>query len=173
MRRILVIGCSGAGKSTLSRCLAERLQLPVYHLDRLFWLPGWQQRESEEFLEEQETLLREPAWIIDGNYGSSLHLRLAACDTVVYLDLPLRTCFAGVLRRRFTRAPRPDMTEGCPERFDWEYYRFVFNYRRQHRPRTERLLAQVRHCTIHRLRSRREVREFLATVAPITNNFTP
>jgi adenylate kinase family enzyme len=164
VQRIIVIGCCGAGKSTLAREMSQRLSLPLHHLDRLYWLPGWKELDRESFAHAQRAIIEEPAWILDGNYGSTMDLRLAACDTVVYLDLPTHTCFWGILQRRFARAPRPDMAEGCVERFDWEFYRYVFAFRRDHRPRTEKFLAQATHCTVHRLRSRREIRTFLSSL---------
>ena len=56
------------------------------------------------------------------------------------------------------------MAEGCVERIDWEFYRYVLRFPREHRPRTEILLAAATHCTIHRLRNRKEVRTFLSAL---------
>jgi adenylate kinase family enzyme len=164
MQRVLVIGCSGAGKSTLARQLAARLDLPVHHLDRLFWRPGWVQRDPTEFRHDHQDLLRHPRWIIDGNYTSTLAERLAACDTVLFLDFPTSLCFWRILKRRFSRAPRTDMSEGCPERFDWEFYRYVLGFRRHHRPRVEQLLAEASGCAIHRLRSQSDLHNFLSAL---------
>lgn len=164
VQRIIVIGCCGAGKSTVAREVAERLALPLHHLDRLFWLPNWEERDREAFTRDQEAILREPAWIIDGNYGSTMGLRLAACDTVIYLDLPLHVCLWRVLKRSLARNPRPDMAEGCVERIDWEFYRYVLRFPREHRPSTEILLAPATHCTIHRLRNRKEIQTFLSAL---------
>ena len=164
MRRIIVIGCCGAGKSTLARELGTRLALPVHHLDRLFWLPDWQECDHEEFVRDQKRILEGPAWIIDGNYGSTMRLRLNACDTVLYLDFPLRTCLWGVLKRIYSRKPRPDMADGCAERFDWEFLRYVIGFRRHHRPHTEKLLRTAYSGTVHRFRSRRDLRKFLSAL---------
>lgn len=162
MERIIVIGCSGAGKSTLSRELAERYSLPLHHLDRLFWLPNWEERDCDEFRTAHDEIIQHPRWIIDGNYGSTMASRLAACDTVVYLDFPVRTCFWRVLKRCLLRRNRPDMAEGCEERIDFDFLRYVLNFRRDHRPRTERLLNDTSHCKVHRLGGPKEVRAFLS-----------
>ena len=50
MRRVLVIGICGAGKSTFSQVLAARTGLPLIHLDKEFWRPGWADRPPEGFI---------------------------------------------------------------------------------------------------------------------------
>ena len=71
MQRVLVIGSPGAGKSTLSHQLAERTGLPLHHLDQLFWLSGWVERDRDEGRAELAEVLAGERWINDGNYGSS------------------------------------------------------------------------------------------------------
>ena len=87
-RKILIVGCGGAGKSTFARAMGERFVLPVVHLDKLWWLPGWVQREREEFDALLQTELDKPQWVIDGNFFRTFERRLQACDAVVFLDLP-------------------------------------------------------------------------------------
>jgi len=77
MKRILVIGCSGAGKTTFSRMLGEKLSLPVYHLDQLYWKPDWVESNKNEFTKKQTAIITGERWIIDGNYSSTLELRFA------------------------------------------------------------------------------------------------
>ena len=88
MQRVLVIGSPGAGKSTLSHALAARTGLPLHHLDRMFWLSGWIERDRDEGRAVLKQVLAQDRWIIDGNYGSTLPLRIARADTVVWLDYP-------------------------------------------------------------------------------------
>ncbi|RIM17735.1 AAA family ATPase, partial [Staphylococcus cohnii] len=78
MNRIIVIGSSGSGKSTLSRKLSKSLDLPVYHLDALFWKPNWVMTSSDEQKEIQKTLFQKKKWIIDGSYTGILDERLDA-----------------------------------------------------------------------------------------------
>lgn len=137
MQRILIIGCGGAGKSTLAKQLGEQLSLPVHHLDRLYWRPGWTPAPADEWRRVQQSLCNTPRWIIEGNYGSTMDLRLAACDTVIFLDYPRRVCLWRVIKRFliYRGRARPDMTEGCPERLTWEFLRWIWRYRREYRPK--------------------------------------
>ena len=145
MRRILVIGSGGAGKSTLAAEIAAALGLPVIHLDALYWRAGWVPTPEPEWRAQVERLVAEEAWVMDGNYGGTLELRLAACDAVVFLDLPRRLCLARVVRRRLRHAgrTRPDMAPGCPEQLTWEFVRWIWTYPRRRRPAILRRLAAL------------------------------
>lgn len=120
--KILVIGCPGSGKSTFSRALGEITGLPVYHLDRLNWNADKTTVPKEVFLQRLQDVLRKDAWIIDGNYGSTIELRLQRCDTVFFLDYPTEVCVEGV-RSRLGK-PRADMpwVETAP---DEEFMQFI------------------------------------------------
>ena len=163
MQRILIIGCSGAGKSTLARKLGEKTGLPILHLDALFWKPGWVESERREFDAKVLAELEKPAWIIDGNYARTLPMRLEKCDTVIYLDFPALLCIFGVLKRVITTlgTVRPDMPEGCPERFDWEFLKWVWNFNRNNREKTYAQLEKLPAEKVIILKTRREVRKFL------------
>ena len=143
MRRVLVIGSPGSGKSTLSHALAKRSGLPLHHLDRMFWLPGWIERDRSEGRVELADVLAQDRWIIDGNYGSTLPSRIARADTVVWLDYPTALCLGRALRRWWMHRgrSRPDMTEGCPERLDGEFLLYILNFRRAWRERNATALA--------------------------------
>jgi adenylate kinase family enzyme len=99
MKRVVVIGSGGAGKSTFSRRLHAATGLPLIHLDRLFWRPGWTEMPNEEWRATNEMLVKAEAWIIDGNYGGTMDVRLAAADTIIFLDLPRLVCLYRVLKR--------------------------------------------------------------------------
>ncbi|WP_218106970.1 hypothetical protein [Micromonospora haikouensis] len=116
MRRILVVGSSGAGKSTLARAVAGRLDLPLVHLDRHYWRPGWIAPDHAVWRTTVAALAAEPAWVMDGNYGSSLDLRLPRADLLVLVDLPWPLCLARVVRRRWARrsSGRPDLPPRLP-----------------------------------------------------------
>jgi len=138
MERVLIVGCSGNGKSVFARELGERTGLPVIHLDRVYWQTGWKEPESGEWRAAVKDLIAEPRWIMDGNYGSTLAMRLQRADTVFFFDLPRWLALTRVLRRtwRHYGRTRADLADGCPERLDWTFLKFVWNFNRNHRPRT-------------------------------------
>jgi len=168
MQRIAILGCSGAGKSTLARGLGAFLSLPVKHLDRAFWMPGWVERDRPGFRAIQREWVLEERWVIDGNYSSTFDLRLGRADSVVLLDLPRRVCLRRVLWRwmRLHGRTRPCIGPGCPERIDLDFLRYVWGYERNHRPRALAALEQAAAAGLatYRLRSPREVRGFLEGV---------
>lgn len=163
MERILIIGCGGAGKSTLARQLGEKLTLPVVHLDKLFWKPGWVEETQEEFDRKLALELEKPRWIIDGNFNRTMPQRLEKCDTIIYLDFSRLACLLGVVKRIVTTygTVRPDMGEGCPERFDIEFLKWVWNYNKDKRQRNYQLLQQAAHAEKIVLKNRRMVKHFL------------
>ncbi len=163
MERIIIIGCGGAGKSTLARQLGEMLNLPVVHLDKLWWLPGWKARSQEEFDGLLAAELQKPQWIMDGNFNRTMPQRSARCDTIIYLDFSRWACLMGVAKRIFTTygKVRPDMGEGCPERLDWEFLKWVWNFNKNKREESYRLLKETTHARTIVLKNRRMVRRFL------------
>ncbi len=143
MRKVVVVGCAGAGKSTFARTLGVRLGLPVTHLDRLFWKPGWQATESEEWRAIQRELVAGDAWLLDGNYGRTLDIRFAAADTVIFLDFPRWRCLARVFRRTIASRGRDTQAPGCPDKVDAEFLRWIWNFPTDGRP--EVLSAMTEH----------------------------
>lgn len=166
MERILIIGCGGAGKSTLARTLGEKLGIPVVHLDKLFWKPGWVESSKEEIDEKIYAEMVKPQWIMDGNYNRTLPQRVQHCDTIIYLDFSRFACLMGVLKRIITTygTVRPDMGEGCPERIDLEFLKWVWNYNRDKRERNYRLLNEATHAQTIVLKNRRMVKRFLQSL---------
>lgn len=163
MERIMIIGCGGSGKSTLARQLGEKTGLPVVHLDKLFWRPGWEHISREEFDRLHRDALMGERWIIDGNFDRTMAERIKRCDTVVYLDFSRFACLMGVAKRIITTygKVRPDMGDGCPERFDMEFLRWVWNFNRNKRERNYRLLNETEGIEKIVLKNRRAVKRFL------------
>lgn len=165
MRKVLVIGSGGAGKSTFARRLGSLLDIEVVHLDKLYWNPGWVETPRPAWRETIEKLLRRDAWILDGNYSNTLELRIAACDTIIFLDFPRVLCLWRVVRRAkmYRRRSRPDMAEGCEERLTLAFLLWVWNYPTASKPKIlERLDRHASDKRIIRLRSQSEIERFLA-----------
>ena len=169
MRRVLVIGISGAGKSTFARALAARTALPLIHLDREFWRPGWRITPRDLWRAKVAELVAKDAWIMDGSYDASLDLRLPRADTVVWFDYPAYVCLLRAVRRVVTTygRVRPDLAEGCPERFDWEFLRYIWEFNAKQRPKIVAALGtHARHMQPVMVRRNREARQVLARLAP-------
>jgi adenylate kinase family enzyme len=162
MQRTLVIGPCGAGKSTLSVELGERLGLPVYHMDKLNWRPGWVESSKTEIEARLKEVVAGDRWLIDGTYGGTLAPRLERADTVVYLDYPIGLCVSRLLRRIWTYRgrTRPDMTEGCPERFDLGFLIYLLRWNSGPRIRTEQRL-KGHESKVIRMKSPDELRRWL------------
>jgi adenylate kinase family enzyme len=160
--RILILGSSGSGKSTLAFELARRSGLPLHHLDRLIWLSGWVLRDRVEADAEISALLQRPQWVLDGAFPRHLRESLPLADTVVFLDLPRWLCVARVAKRILTRYGEvlPDMADGCPERGDFTFLHWIWNWRNTHRPQFIEALKQRPDAIV--LTSHREVRDWLA-----------
>lgn len=135
MEKIIVTGVSaGAGKSTFARKLGEALDIPVYHLDSYYWKPGWKEAPEEEFIKSQKEITAKEKWIIEGNYSSTLSVRTEPADTIIYINQPLYKCLYRVMKRRiqFHNKSRPDIANGCPEKLDWKFIKFIIStYKRR------------------------------------------
>lgn len=163
MKRVLVIGSCGAGKSTFARQLHEMTGLPLIPLDRHYWKPGWVESEKDVWHETVRELIGRDEWIIDGNYGGTMEMRLKRADTVIWLDLPRHICLYRVLKRTYSYSGRrrPDMAEGCAERIELPFLKYVWNFRRDKNPLLEKRLAEVAgKITKVRLTSTRAVSDF-------------
>jgi adenylate kinase family enzyme len=168
VRRILILGNAGSGKSTLARALGEMLELPVLHLDTIFWKPGWVQSSHKEFDAKLAAFLEHDAWVIDGNNSRTTPLRFGLADAVIVLDLPVWISLYRVLKRHFQYRgrSRPDVTEGCNEKIDLEFLQWILiRYPKRNRPKNLALLEQARAMGTQAvvLRSSSDMKAFLRT----------
>ncbi len=158
MNKAIVIGCPGSGKSTFSRALYELTSLPLYHLDLLKWNSDKTTVSKEVFLERLQNVLMLDKWIIDGNYGSTIELRLKECDTVFFLDYPMEVCIDGIRQRQ--GKPRSDMP-WIETEDDAEFLEFIRNYNAQSRPKVLELLNNYPQKDVIIFKSRKEADEYL------------
>lgn len=166
MKRVIVIGSGGSGKSTFARDLGERSGIDVIHLDREYWRPNWDAMPADEWQGTVAEMLKRDRWIMDGNFGGTREMRMRAADTIIFLDLPRRVCLYRIFKRtiKYYGRSRPDMTEGCDERFDLEFVRWIWNYPKTSRQRLFKELEKFPEKHVVILRSTNEVNEFLASV---------
>lgn len=165
-RRILVLGSSGCGKSTLSRRLSELLDIPHVSMDReFFWLPGWKLRERAEIRDLLSEAVKAESWIIDGNSARTLDLRLPRAQLVIWLRLPRLVCIWQALRRwwMFRGQTRPEMADGCPEKMDLEFLRYIWTFEQEQTPEIEQMIARYgADVPVMVLRKRADLNQLLA-----------
>ena len=165
MERVAVVGSPGAGKTSFSLKLAERTGLPVVHLDKHYWKPGWVEPSAFRWRKRVAEIAAEPRWIIDGNYGGTMHLRLARADTVIALDFPAWLCVWRATRRiaeGYGRV-RPDCADGCPERLDLSFLNYIARFGHSGGGRRSLMdhLERARDAHVFVLQTPREARAFL------------
>ena len=100
MKKVIVIGCPGSGKSEFSKKLHKITQIPLFHLDMIYWNKDKTTLEKSVFYEKLGEILKSDKWIIDGNYASTMEMRMKECDTVVFLDYPTEVCLEGIKSRK-------------------------------------------------------------------------
>ena len=166
MKRILIIGNAGSGKTTFAKALAEKTNLPLVHLDKLFWCGEWEHLSRDEFDTVLQVELEKDEWIIDGNFGRTLPHRLEYADTVFYFDLPTITCLWGSTVRVFKNygKTRDDMGGNCPEYFDKQkasLYKAIFSFNRTHRKKYRKLLEEQNNKNVVIFKSRKQANRYL------------
>jgi adenylate kinase family enzyme len=159
LRRIAVFGCAGSGKTTLARALGERLGLPVIHVDSVYWR-GRDGRFGAEWPGIHGELIAGDAWIIDGMKPGVLGDRLERADMAIFLDVPRRTCYRGLVERRLALrgGVRPEI--GAYDRIDRALLRWIWRFPSEVRPGVLEHL-QTCSCDVVSLSSRADVRRFL------------
>lgn len=168
MKRVMIVGQPGSGKSTLARLIGEKTGLPVVHMDAaVHWKPGWVERTRPEKNELALGIERREEWVFEGNLSSTYDHRLTRCDTLIVMVFPLALRVWRVVKRtiRDYGRNRPDLPENCPERFDREFYDYIWVTRKTGVDRIMALVDKADADTqVHILRSRREVDYFLANL---------
>ena len=157
-KRVAVIGCPGGGKSTFSRALRDRVELPLYHLDAIYWRDDRTHLSREEFYPLMREIIAREEWIIDGNYQSTLEWRIAACNLLIFLDYPAEVCLAGVRARRGQkRSDMPWVEEGD----DPKFLAFIRAFEAESRPRILELLEKYPDKAVVTFRTREEAEGYL------------
>lgn len=159
MEKIIVIGSPGAGKTTFAKKLRDKLELPLYHLDLIWHREDRTNIGSQAFERRLEDIMKEDRWIIDGNYRSTLELRLKSCDTVFLLDYPLEVCLQGA-RERVGR--RRDDLPWMETEFDSEFEQWIIDFQKTKLKEQYELLANYPDKTLIVFKSRKEAEKFLA-----------
>ncbi|MCO6018521.1 MULTISPECIES: topology modulation protein [Carnobacterium] len=166
MTKITIIGPSGSGKSTLAKQLGDFYEVPVIHLDSLYFNPNWQEIGKTALLEKVTPLIHSTQhWIIEGNYSITWPIRFNNSDTIIFLDFSRFVYIRRILKRSFIYhgKVRPDMADGCPERFNLDFLRFAWNYPTR-RKETLKQLAHIPKEKILTFHHPTELKHYLASL---------
>lgn len=158
MKKVIIIGCPGSGKSTFARELEEKTGLPLYYLDMLYWNSDKTTVTKDIFRERLRSIISEDKWIIDGNYGSTMEMRISECDTVFFLDYSTDICLSGIKERM--GKTRPDMPWIETEE-DAEFIEFIKNYNTESRPKVLELLNKYSEKNIIIFKNREDADTYL------------
>ena len=158
MKKIIVIGCPGSGKSTFARALHNNTKIPLFHLDMMYWNEDKTTVGKRVFLDRLSKVIDKDEWIIDGNYASTMDLRMAKCDTVFFLDYPLEVCLDGINQRR--GMIRSDMPWVEIE-VDTEFVEFIKNFNVEQREHILSLFDKYGDKNIVIFKNREEAADFL------------
>jgi len=165
MNQIMIWGTnSGSGKSTFARLLGKKLNIEPVHLDSIAWKPGWVSAPDEEIQAKISEVLARERWILEGSY--SRHLfdeRLRRADTIFFFDVNRFVCFYNAVKRRFQyhNKTRPDMGEGCPEKFDWEFAWWILWQAPASRKRKRAVLQNLPGKNVFIIQNRKQANAFL------------
>ena len=161
MKKVIIIGCCGSGKSTFARQLHAGTGIHLFHLDQLNWNENKTTVEKEVFLKRVQDVIQKDSWIIDGNYGSSIEMRMQACDTVFFLDYPVDICIQGIHER--VGKVRTDIP-WVEDEVDEDLIEFVRNYEKEDRPEILELLSKYKEKDIHIFRNRKDAKIYLESL---------
>ncbi len=144
-RRIAVIGRAGSGKSTAAVALGRAFDLPVVHLDRLYWTNDWQPVPTDRFEAAQQAAIAAETWVIDGGYSTPPGFgdRVRRADLIVITEAPLVVCLYRVIRRtiRYRSRPRADGPDGADERLSLSFLIWIIGWQRNHPDLRQEVLA--------------------------------
>ena len=141
MKRVIVIGCPGSGKTTFAKKLHKNTGLPLYYLDAIWHKPDKSHISREEFDQRILEIFATDEWIIDGNYGRTVEMRLKECDTVILFDLPTEVCLQGATER--LGKGRYDLP-WIEKEIDPEFERFIRDFADNSLPRLYELIEKYR-----------------------------
>ena len=160
MKRVIIIGCPGSGKSTFARKLQLVTGLPLHHLDLIYWKSDRTIVPREEFLEKLHQIMAQEQWIIDGNYASTMEMRMQVCVTVIFLDYPPELCLTGAQERKGKARPDLPWVESN-DLDDSEFMEYIRKFHEVNRPAILNLLEKYSDKEIIIFHSREDAEIFL------------
>lgn len=161
-QKAIIIGCPGAGKSTFARILSDKTHLPLYYLDMLWHKPDRTTVDRITFDKKLKKITLKDKWIIDGNYGRTLEMRIQACETIFLLDFPVEECLAGAESRIGKQRVNMPWIE---TEFDEEFRQWIIDFPKNELPIVYELLDRYKsEKSIYVFRSRADIDDYLLKI---------
>lgn len=157
--KVIIIGCSGSGKSYFAKELHRITSLPLFHLDKIYWKKNWEHLTREEMVLEITKIASNDRWIMDGNYSSTLELRINFADTIFFLDMDEDLCIKSERERRGKK--RDDFPSFLEEKEDPEFINFIKNFKWECRPMILSLLNKYPKKQIIIFKNREEIANWI------------
>lgn len=159
--KISIIGGPGTGKSTLANNLGKKLKLPVYHIDSFHYAENWQMRDANERDTMIMDKIKEPQWIMDGTYKTTLESRIDKSDLIIFLNYSTFAKLKGIFMRYFKRRgkEKPDIP-GCKEQMNWEFMKFTFFWNRNKKKFIQEILKKKESKKIMIFKNRKELNQW-------------
>lgn len=158
-QKAIIIGCPGAGKSTFARKLSDKMHLPLYYIDMLWHKPDRTTVDRNIFDEKLKEIVLKEKWIIDGNYGRTLEMRIQACEAIFLLDFPVEECLSGAKSR--IGKQRVDMP-WIETEFDEEFRLWIIDFPKNELPVVYELLNKYKgEKSIYVFHSRANIEDYL------------
>lgn len=164
MKRILVIGNCGVGKTTLSKKLAQKLMLPLIHLDYFYWKPNWTKPGKEEWRTKVRKLVKNEKWVMDGNYRSTFDIRVPASDTIIFLDFPKQLSLFRVFFRYLKNIGRVrhDIGGSNYDKIDFGFIKWIWSYSKAEM--LERIRAHKTTQSFIHIKNAQDIENFLKSI---------
>lgn len=162
--KIHIVGLAGSGKTTLGRWVSREFSMRVYDLDWIVYDAAGE-RPSAEILDRLGAIRAEAGCVTEGAYGEEWLLPLLDdADAIVWLDIPLRTCLARIIKRHI----RAELARNN-QHAGWRKLVRFLNYTRRtarvQETRTLELLSAYANKTV-RCRSSRDVEAWRERMRP-------
>lgn len=165
VNKILILGSPGSGKSTFANKLGVKSNIPVLHLDTIFWKKNWELEKNLIFLEKLSLFMKQDQWIIDGNHClSSYPQRFDQADTIILLNMNRLFCFFNAIKRvyQYRNKTRESMAKGCNEKMDLVFAKYILcDYPRTKKPLIKSMLNNTKNKQVFVFKNRAGLNHFL------------
>lgn len=174
MERVMVIGSNGAGKSIFSYKLSSITELPLIHIDKIYWRNCWEVTPKEEFERTVLSEAQKPYWIIEGNNVCSLNQRLPYADTVIWFEFSPILCVINVIKRelKYRNKVRLDMPDKCISKLNMKFLKDVWQFNKKNHAKIELLLKNAGNVGVIHFTNYRQVKQYLKIVTPCVKKET-